>query len=212
LISFSILVDVVYAWLLWYVFTDKSVYKLLKLTLNFIFNNSGLSQACLFNGIESPAWLSRTVLLFMAITFFFLVIGYKFISVMDKEWIRVVKLILFIWGIVLIIFSILSFILLSGGSSLDDKKLISELSDITQQYYNEECSSSVGQECLNSKYDRNSLLIAIFHLVNGILIFIIFAMLINMDIPDHFRPLSTSRRLGAEICKNKTDILWKKKR
>lgn len=135
----------------------------------------------------------------MAITFFSLVIGYKFVSVMDKEWIRVVKLILFIWGIVLIIFSILSFILLSGGSSLDDKKLISELSDIAQQYYNVECSSTVGQECLNSKYDRNSLLIAIFHLVNGVLIFIIFAMLINTEIPDHFRPVSTSRKLGAEI-------------
>lgn len=89
----------------------------------------------------------------MALTFIVLVLSYKFVSELSKEWIRALKLILFFWGIVLIIFAILSFIMISGGGTLDDRKQIVDLTEIVQEYYASNCSTgTAAQDCINSKY------------------------------------------------------------
>lgn len=74
---------------------------------------------------------------------------------------------MFFWGIVLIIFAILSFIIITGGGALDTKNKIENLTQIVQEFYANECSTGTPQECIDSKYSRNSLAIAIFHLANG---------------------------------------------
>ncbi|KAL4460848.1 hypothetical protein ABPG74_016320 [Tetrahymena malaccensis] len=163
----------------------------------------GLTQVCYFNGIESPKFLSQSLLLFMALTIIFLVIAYKFISVLSKDWIKILKFLLFFWAITLVVFAIASF---AYAFSSDQQKNFTNsyenFSQITKQYYLKKCPNStnndINDSCLQDRYKQNVVLIAIFHLVTGVLILIIFALLINLEVPDNFRPVSTSIRLGHE--------------
>ncbi|EAS01273.2 transmembrane protein, putative (macronuclear) [Tetrahymena thermophila SB210] len=167
----------------------------------------GLTQVCYFNGIESPKFLSQSLLLFMALTIIFLVIAYKFISVLNKEWIKILKFLLFFWAITLVVFAIASF---AYAFSSDQQKNFTNsyqnFSEITQQYYQKKCPSTtqnsdgsyISDSCLQDRYKLNVVLIAIFHLVTGVFILGIFLLLINLEVPENFRPVSTSIRVGNE--------------
>ncbi|KAL4506768.1 hypothetical protein ABPG72_001189 [Tetrahymena utriculariae] len=172
----------------------------------------GLTQVCYFNGIESPKFLSQSLLLFMALTIIFLVIAYKFVSVLNKEWIKILKFLLFFWAITLIVFAIASF---AYALSSDQQKNFYDsylnFSQIAQQYYQKKCPNTntstntntdqiqdIDQKCLQDRYKYNVLYIAIFHLIIGVFILGVFSLLINLEVPENFRPASTSIRLGNE--------------
>lgn len=97
----------------------------------------------------------------MFITFLLVTISYNLIAVFNKYWLNVIKFILFLWGIILIIFAILGFIYSSQMKNTDLDDLWIRLSESSKAYYGKKQSKLLDANV------KNLILAASYYIVTG---------------------------------------------
>ncbi|KRX06414.1 hypothetical protein PPERSA_05027 [Pseudocohnilembus persalinus] len=151
-------------------------------------------NVCDFSGIEIYPEFGRTVIIFLFITLFLVILVYYCIDTLNRAWIGRFKYLLLIWGLGISIYAIFAFVY---GGNVSDGKLSNawnKLTDFSKEFYDGD------SENLRDIIENNLIYTGIYNIISGVLILFLFCTVIRMEsiMPLNWRPVTKVINPGCE--------------